>query len=108
MTNADDLLVEIAELILGAADQVFDQQRSLPAHQPTPGGDSLGLTLLGYEAARLLPPEQEVWPRVVSPEPLDQLRTAERLTRTAPIAKFPHGMVGIIATLCDEIRERTA
>src|SRR5580765_6052300 len=107
MPNADDLLVEIAELILGAGDQIFDQERTLPIHLPHPAGDSLGLTLLGYETARLLPPGRGVRPRIISPDPLDQLRAAEHLTRQAPIADFPFGTVGIITRLCDEIRERT-
>ena len=107
MTNANDLLVEIAELILGAADLVAEQERALPALQPHPGGDSLGLTLLGYQAAMLLPPGRDVSPRIIAPDAQAQLRAAERLTRQAPITGFPYGMVAVIATLGDEIADRT-
>jgi hypothetical protein len=108
MTNANDLLVEIAELILGAADLVAEQERALPALQPHPGGDSLGLTLLGYQVAMLLLPSgRDVWPRIIAPDPQAQLRAAERLTRQAPITDFPYGMVAVIATLGDEIADRT-
>ena len=107
MVDTQALLVEIAELILTAADQVAAHERTLGLLDRNPYGDSLGLYLLGFGAARLLPPGHLLGPREISENPLDQLRAAEQLTRAAPVGRFPVGMVGIIQRLCDEIRERT-
>ncbi len=107
MVDADALLVEIVELILSAADQVAAHERNLGLLDRNPSGDSLGLYLLGFDAARLLPSGTLIGPREISPDPLEQLRAAEQLTRAAPIGKFPFGIVGVIQALCDEIRERT-
>ena len=107
MVDANTLLVKIVELILSAADQVAAHERTLGLLDRNPYGDSLGLYLLGFDAARLLPPGTLIGPRQRSPDPLEQLRAAEQLTRAAPIGTFPFGMVGIIQALCNEIRDRT-
>ena len=108
MVDANTLLIEIVELILSAADQVAAHERTMGLLDRNPYGDSLGLYLLGFDAARLLPSGTLIGPReMISPDPLEQLRAAEQLTRAAPIRKFPWGTVGVIQALCDEIRERT-
>ena len=81
MVDADTLLVEIVELISSAADQVVGHERTLGLLDRNPYGDSLGLYLLGFDAARLLPPGTLIGPREISPDPLEQLRAAEQLTR---------------------------
>lgn len=103
---AQGVVGEVAELILTAADQVAVQERELGLLEPRPAGDSLGLYLLAYEVMALLEPGRTVDSRVVSSDPVAQLRAAERLTRMIPVDLYPVGMVGIIRVLGDEISAR--
>ena len=63
---------------MSAADQVAAHERTLGLVDRNPDRDSLGLYLLGFDAAHLLPPGTLIGPCAISPDPLVQLRAAER------------------------------